>query len=254
MLFATRVQNLVRQSIGSQSLRSYEHSPGNVKPIRKLVRRIGAAMFGSVMASLLALNMAAAQAQDRPLKIVALGDSLTAGFGLPAGDAFPVKLATALKAKGISVEIVNAGVSGDTASGGAERLDWAVPEDTQAVILELGANDSLRGIDPKITRKAMDAMVKKLTDRHIPILICGMLAPPNLGSDYGAKFNSIFPDLAKQYGTLLYPFFLTGVVGDETLNQRDGLHPTAKGVDVIVAKILPAVEELIARAKTQRGS
>lgn len=209
---------------------------------------------GMVMAVLLAVNMAAAQAQDKPLKIVALGDSLTAGYGLPASDAFPTKLAAALKAKGIAVDITNAGVSGDTASGGLERLEWAVPEDTQAVILELGANDSLRGIDPKITRKAIDAIARKITDRHIPLLICGMLAPPNLGSDYGNQFNSIFPDVAKTHDALLYPFFLTGVVGDETLNQRDGLHPTAKGVDVIVKKILPSVEQLIARARAQRGS
>ena len=198
--------------------------------------------------------MAQEAASGRPIKIVALGDSLTAGFGLPANDAFPAKLVAALKAKGANIEITNAGVSGDTASGGLERLDWAIAQDTDAVIVELGANDGLRGLDPKITRKAIDAIVKRLTERNITVLLCGMLAPPNLGSEYGAKFNSIFPDVAKTYNALLYPFFLTGVVTDPKLKQRDGLHPTSAGVDVIVTNILPSVEQMIARAKSQRGS
>ncbi len=210
-------------------------------------------VFAAVVA--LAAPLAAQENKsERPFKIVALGDSLTAGFGLSAGDAFPAKLSTALKAKGIAVNMVNAGVSGDTASGGLERLDWAVPDDTDAVIVELGANDALRGLNPAVTRKAIDAIVKKLSQRKIPVLLCGMLAPPNLGSDYGAKFNAIYPDVAKSYDALLYPFFLTGVATDAKLNQRDGLHPTAAGIDIIVAKILPSVEELIARAKAQRGS
>lgn len=200
----------------------------------------------------MALNPA--MAQDKPFKIVALGDSLTAGYGLAASDAFPAKLATALKVKGIATNIVNAGVSGDTASGGLERLDWAVAEDTEAVIVELGANDALRGLDPKVTRKAIDAIVKKLADRKIPVLLCGMIAPTNLGNDYAKSFNTIYADVAKAYGALLYPFFIDGIAMDASLNQRDGLHPTPKGVDVIVEKILPSVEQLIARAKARRNS
>ncbi len=193
-----------------------------------------------------------ASQQPRPIKIVALGDSLTAGFGLPAEDAFPSKLARALNTRGTGVEIVNAGVSGDTATGGLERLDWAVPPDTDAVIIELGANDMLRGIDPKITRAAIDAIVGKLRQRRIAVLLCGMRAAPNLGQDYAAAFNAVFPDIAKTHDTLLYPFFLDGVVTMAKLKQRDGLHPTAAGVDVIVSNILPYVERLIEHVQSER--
>jgi acyl-CoA thioesterase-1 len=193
----------------------------------------------------------AAAAAEPPVKIVALGDSLTAGFGLAAGDAFPAKLAKALAAKGIAADIANAGVSGDTATGGLARLDWSVPEDTDAVILELGANDALRGIDPAVTRNALDAILRRLSARGIPVLLCGMLSPRNLGADYARAFDAIYPDLAKTYRAVLYPFFLEGVAGDAALNQRDGLHPTAAGVDKIVAAILPKVEELIARARAK---
>jgi acyl-CoA thioesterase-1 len=147
------------------------------------------------------------------------------------------------------VAISNAGVSGDTMSGGLARLDWSVPPGTDAVILELGANDALRGLDPAVTRRALDDILRALAARHIPVLLCGMLAPRNLGSDYARAFDPIFPELAKAYGTVFYPFFLDGVTADPKLNQHDGLHPTAAGVDVIVARILPRVEELIARAK-----
>jgi acyl-CoA thioesterase I len=190
-----------------------------------------------------------AHAAERPLSIVALGDSLTAGYGLPANDAFPVQLQRALVAKGLAVHVVNAGVSGDTTLGGLSRLDWSVPDGTDAVILELGANDALRGFDPVVARKALDSMLRRLAERKIPVLLCGMVAPPNLGAEYGRAFNSIYPDLATQYGAILYPFFLTGVAGDAKLNQRDGLHPTAAGVAVIVERILPQVEQLIARVK-----
>ena len=184
---------------------------------------------------------------------MALGDSLTAGYGLAANEAFPVRLQRALAAKGIAAEIANAGVSGDTTSGGLARFDWSVPDGTDAVILELGANDALRGVDPKVTRGALDALLRRLGERHIPVLLCGMLAPRNLGAEYGAAFNAIYPDLAKAYGAILYPFFLDGVATDPKLNQRDGLHPTAAGVDVIVEKILPAVERLVVQAKNQRS-
>jgi acyl-CoA thioesterase I len=197
------------------------------------------------------LAVPAALAADRPLRIVALGDSLTAGYGLAANEAFPVRLQRALAAKGIATEIANAGVSGDTASGGLARLDWSVPDGTDAVIVELGANDSLRGFDPKVTRGALEALLRRLSDRHIPVLLCGMLAPRNMGAEYGAAFDAIYPDLAKSYGAILYPFFLDGVATDPKLNQRDGLHPTAAGVDVIVQKILPAVERLVTRAEAQ---
>ncbi|MGZ3410442.1 MAG: arylesterase [Xanthobacteraceae bacterium] len=199
-------------------------------------------------------NLTPSLAEGRPVKIVALGDSLTAGFGLVVSDAFPVKLASALKGKGIDAEIINAGVSGDTATGGLERLDWSVPDGTDAVIVELGANDMLRGIDPNTTRKAITSIVQKLRQRGIAVLVCGMLAPPNMGSEYGVAFKSIFSDAAKKYDALYYPFFLDGIATDPKLNQKDGLHPTAAGVDVIVSKVLPTVEQLIERAKAQRRS
>lgn len=180
-----------------------------------------------------------------PLKLAVLGDSLTAGYGLPASAAFPVRLQQALKEKGIAANIINAGVSGDTASGGRDRLDWSIPEGTQAVIVELGANDMLRGIEPKVTRAALSEIIQRLKARGIAVLLCGMYAAPNLGEPYGQAFNSIYPDLAKKYGVALYPFFLDGVVNDSALKQADGLHPTAAGVDVIVQRILPAVEAFV---------
>ena len=206
----------------------------------------------ALMAALAALG-SVATAADKPLQIVALGDSLTAGLGLPEQDAFPAKLQKALAAKGIVVAISNAGVSGDTVADGLARLDWSVPPGTDAVILELGANDALRGLDPAVTRRGLNEILTALAKRNIPVLLCGMLAPPNLGTDYGRAFNAIFPDLARQHGLEFYPFFIDGIVADRKLNQHDGLHPTAAGVDVIVAKILPKVEELIARVKTKRG-
>ena len=190
---------------------------------------------------------------DRPVRIVALGDSLTAGLGLPANAAFPARLEQALNAKGMVVEITNAGVSGDTASAGLARLDWSVPEGTDAVIIELGANDTLRGTDPKVTREALEGIVGRLRERRIEVLLAGMRAAPNLGPDYGRDFDAIYPDLAARNDLLFYPFFLDGVATDAKLNQRDGLHPTAAGVDAIVARILPKAEELVARVRDKRG-
>jgi acyl-CoA thioesterase I len=192
------------------------------------------------------------RAAERLVNIVALGDSLTAGYGLAANEAFPAQLQRALSGKGLAANVANAGVSGDTATGGLARLDWSVPDGTDAVILELGANDALRGFDPAITRKALAAMLQRLQARKIPVLLCGMLAPPNMGAEYGRAFGSIYPDLAAQTGAILYPFFLAGVAADPKLNQSDGLHPTAAGVAVIVDRILPQVQELIARAKESR--
>lgn len=188
------------------------------------------------------------------MKIVVLGDSLSAGFGLPVDAAFPAKLGQALKAKGVDANVTNAGVSGDTASGGLGRLDWSVPEGTEAVIVELGANDALRGIDPTLTKTALDAILNKLKDRHIAVLLAGMKAPRNLGSDYVQTFDAIFAALASTHPVVFYPFFLDGVASDAKLNQADGLHPNAAGVDVIVTRIMPRVEEVIARARAARGS
>ncbi len=192
-------------------------------------------------------------AVERPLKLVALGDSLTAGYGLPASAAFPAKLQKALRDKGITVEISNAGVSGDTTSGGLARLDWSLPKDVDGVILELGANDALRGIDPQVARQSLEEILKRLKARNIPVLLCGMYAPPNYGPQYAAKFNAIYPELAKQYEVPLYPFFLEGVATVERLNQPDGLHPTEAGVEAIVANILPTVEAFIGAIRRQRG-
>ena len=188
-----------------------------------------------------------------PVKIVALGDSLTAGFGLPREAAFPARLEAALQAKGHAVEIANAGVSGDTPSGGLARLDWSVPDGTDAVILELGANDGLRGIDPKVTRAALDGILRRLKERRIAVLFTGMRAPRNMGPAYVQAFDAIFPQLAAAHDVVYYPFFLDGVVGDRALNQGDGLHPTAAGINAIVERILPKAEELIARVKAKRG-
>jgi acyl-CoA thioesterase I len=189
----------------------------------------------------------------RPIKMVVLGDSLSAGLGLSASSAFPARLQKSLKIKGINVDMINAGVSGDTSSGGRDRLDWSVPPETEAVILELGANDALRGIDPKVTRAALTDILTRLKARGVAVLLCGMVAPPNYGSDYSAGFNAIYPDLAKSFGVPLYPFFLEGVAADTRLNQADGLHPTAEGVDVIVKNILPSVEAFVRAISGQRS-
>ncbi|MCK1280046.1 arylesterase [Bradyrhizobium sp. 61] len=188
----------------------------------------------------------------KPVKLVVLGDSLSAGLGLPAQDAFPTKLQKALQAKGIAVDMTNAGVSGDTSSGGRDRLDWSVPDGTDGVIIELGANDALRGIDPDLTRTALTDIVQRLKTRKIAVMLCGMLAPPNYGAEYAARFNSIYPDLAKKFDVPLYPFFLDGVAADAKLNQADGIHPTAAGVDIIVNNIMPSVEAFLRNISEQR--
>jgi acyl-CoA thioesterase-1 len=180
--------------------------------------------------------------------ILAFGDSLTAGFGLQPSDAFPAKLELALKAKGHDVVIVNAGVSGDTALDGLSRLDWAMSDDVDAAIVELGANDALRGLQPAQAEAAIDGILQKLSERNIPALIAGMRAPPNLGPDYVAAFDGMYERLAAKHGSLLYPFFLDGVAAEIALNQADGLHPNPAGVDIIVSRILPSVEELIRKA------
>jgi acyl-CoA thioesterase I len=221
---------------------------------------IGARSYGAgqhlsqiARAALCSALLAAASASfvraETPVKIVALGDSLTAGLGLPEHEGFVPRLQAALAARGVSAEITNAGVSGDTASDGLARLDWSVPPGTDAVIVELGANDMLRGIDPQVTRRALATIVQRLQARHITILLCGMLAAPNLGADYRKAFDRIYPALAEEYGVPLYPFFLAGVASDPRLNQSDGLHPNEAGVRVIVARIVPAISALIARVR-----
>jgi acyl-CoA thioesterase-1 len=189
-----------------------------------------------------------------PIHIVALGDSLTAGYGLADKDGFVPRLQAALAKNGTAADVANAGVSGDTASDVLARLDWSVPQGTDAVIVELGANDMLRGIKPEVTRAALDAILRRLTARHIAVLLCGMRAAPNMGADYGRDFEQIYPELAAQYGVLLYPFFLDGVAADLSLTQPDGLHPNPAGVGVIVQRILPKAMELVARAQGQHPS
>lgn len=207
----------------------------------------------ALMAASSAFAQAPAAGAGKPIKMVVLGDSLSAGLGLSASAAFPARLKQSLKIKGIDVDMINAGVSGDTSSGGRDRLDWSVPEGTDAVILELGANDALRGTDPKVTRAALTDILARLKARKVAVLLCGMLAPPNYGSDYSARFNAIYPDLAKSFGVPLYPFFLEGVAADARLNQADGMHPTAEGVDVIVKNILPTVEAFLGAISGQRS-
>ena len=192
-------------------------------------------------------------AQAETLKIVVFGDSLTAGFGLERSQGFVPQLQARLIAEGYDVELINAGVSGDTTSGGRSRLDWSVGPDADGVILELGANDMLRGLPLKASRENLDAMMTNLTERKLPVLIAGMKAAPNMGKEYSDEFNSIYPDLAKKYDTLLYPFFLQGVAGDSSLNLPDGMHPTHEGVAVIVENILPSVKELIAKVTAKEG-
>lgn len=193
----------------------------------------------------------AASAWAKTIHLVAFGDSLTAGYGLADDKSFPAQLQAALRAKGYDVRVSNAGVSGDTTSGGLARFDWAVPNDADGVILELGANDALRGIAPKTAKANLSAILQRLKKRRLPVLIAGMKAPANWGEAYVKAFDGIFPELAKSYGQDLYPFFLAGVVGKRELNQPDGLHPKADGVAIIVRRMLPSVERLIARTKEQ---
>ena len=181
----------------------------------------------------------------RAIKIVALGDSLTAGYELPADAAFPSVLERALRKDGFDVSVANAGVSGDTSSGGLERLDWSVPDGTDLTIVELGANDMLRGIDPAVTRTALDGIVSGLVKRGSKVLLTGMYASPSLDTTYREHFAAIYPGLAKQYDIPLYPFFLAGIIGKPELHLADGLHPNAAGVDVLVANILPTVEDVL---------
>ena len=202
------------------------------------------ATLSAAMLSAALIAGAASPAAAEPVEIVALGDSLTAGYGLAPGEAFPEQLQALLEARGYDVSVANAGVSGDTAADGLARLEWSVPAEADIVIVELGANDALRGIDPALTREALSELLAKLADREQAVLLAGMLAPRNLGDEYAAAFDAIYPELAAEHGAALYPFFLEGVATDPALNQADGIHPTAEGVARIVEAIAPLVEEL----------
>jgi len=188
-----------------------------------------------------------AQAASEPIQIVVLGDSLTAGPGLAVDKTFPVRLEAALRERGHAVAVIDAGVSGDTSRDGLARLDWSVGPDAEVVVVELGANDALRGTDPDITRSALDSILARLSERGLQIVLAGMLAPPNLGEDFAAAFNPIYGELATKYGAEFYPFFLDGVAGDSRFNLQDGMHPNAEGVEIIVERILPTVESVIKR-------
>jgi acyl-CoA thioesterase-1 len=194
------------------------------------------------------LALTAAGAAAAPVTILALGDSLTAGLGVGPAEAFPVRLEAALQAKGHDVKVINAGVSGDTAADGAARLDWALAEPVNAVIVELGANDALRGLPVAQAEQALDRLLAALAAKKLPVLLAGMRAPPNMGPEYQAAFDGMYERLAAKHGVLLYPFFLDGVAADPKLNQGDGMHPSPAGVDVIVARMLPSVEQLLGKA------
>jgi acyl-CoA thioesterase-1 len=217
------------------------------KEVEKMKR--AATLLVILVACLVLAPLHRIEAEPRGAIIVALGDSLTAGLGLPQDEAFPAQLEIALKARGSEVTVVNAGVSGDTAAAGLARLDWALPDDASAVIIELGGNDALQGVPPEGTKAALEAIIEKVQARGLPILLAGQEAPRNMGKDYVDAFRAIYADLAERYGAIFYPFFLDGVALNDGLLQGDGIHPNAKGVAVIVEGILPKVEELLAQVK-----
>ncbi len=199
-------------------------------------------------ATFLAFGLASGAAHAKQPVILALGDSLTAGYGLELQDSFPARLQTALHAAGIKARVVNAGVSGDTSAGALRRVDWLMTQKPDLVIVEFGGNDGLRGLDPAETKRNLEAVIIRIRQRGARVLLAGMLAPPNLGRDYGAAFNAVFPQLAKRHKVEFYPFFLDGVAAKPALNLADGIHPNAKGVSVIVERILPYVRRALGEA------
>jgi acyl-CoA thioesterase I len=212
-----------------------------------------AAVVGAAVTLVVALADTAAAASESGVRLLVLGDSLTAGYGLPQQQSFPAQLEAGLRAAGHDVRVINAGVSGDTTTGGLARLDWTLgglpagaPE---AAIVQLGGNDALRGMDPQSTFANLSAILARFQERGIPVLLAGMLAPPNLGNEYAEAFNAIYPRLAEEHDVLFYPFFLAGVAGESRFNQGDGIHPTAQGVNVIVNNVLPSVKALLRQAR-----
>ena len=222
----------------------------NGVPLRRPAIRRTASLAVTALLGWLALAAAGPRAEGggEPLRILMLGDSLSAGYGLAARDALPVRLETALRARGLDVRVINAGVSGDTTAGGLARLEWALADRPDAIIVALGANDALRAIDPALVRSNLDRMLVALAERRLPVLLAGMLAPRNIGRDYGARFDALYPELAVRHGAILYPFLLEGVATVAALNQTDGIHPNAAGVEVIVERLLPSVLCLVRRA------
>lgn len=205
--------------------------------------------FSAVLAVLLfTMSPALSPAFAKTVTLLALGDSLTAGYGLQPSDGFTVKLEAALRAKGHDVKVINAGVAGDTALDGLSRLDWSLDDAVDAVMVEFGANDALRGLPVPQAAQALGGILAKLKERNLPVLLVGMQAPRNLGAEYAAAFDGMYPQLAEAHGAALYPFFLDGVAADPKLNQADGLHPNPAGVDIIVSRMLPSVEQLILKA------
>lgn len=201
--------------------------------------------LGIAFCAALTLILSQSPALARTLNIVAFGDSLTAGYQLPPNEAFPARLEALAKEQGLDVAIANAGVSGDTTADGLSRLDWSIPDGTDGVILALGANDALRGLSPEESRKNLDAMLARLKERKIPVVLAGMLAPPNMGKDYETAFNPIYGDLSKTYSAPLYPFILDGVVLDEKLKLDDGMHPNGEGTKVMAQKFFPVFETFL---------
>ncbi len=201
------------------------------------------AQFIVICAALLPAGIV--HSQSKPVELVGFGDSLMAGYQLPPTESYTAQLEAALRKKGMNVAVANAGVSGDTTAGGLARADWSVPDGTDGVILELGANDALRGVSPDETEKNLDQIIAGFKKRNIPVLLIGIMAPPNMGGDFAARFNEIHPRLAKKYDLPLYPFFLDGVVLDQTLQLEDRMHPNAKGVGIMVERTLPVVENFV---------
>lgn len=220
------------------------------KEVEKMKRGLVAGIIFA--AALVLVPLHEMQAEPRGSVIVALGDSLTAGLGLPQDEAFPAQLEAALRARGKDVTVVNAGVSGDTASAALKRLDWALPDDAGAVIVELGGNDALQGLPPEATKAALTEIIEKLQARGLPVLLAGMEAPRNMGNEYVEEFRAVYTDLAAQYDVVFYPFFLDGAALTDGMMQGDGIHPTAKGVAAIVANMLPKVDELLAKVEAQK--
>jgi acyl-CoA thioesterase-1 len=212
-------------------------------------------LLGQMVAVIVAVNILVAAPAEAgaagPVRIVAFGDSLTAGFGLAASEAFPAELERRLKAKGYDVEVANAGISGDTTGRALVRLDWAVPDGTDAVIVALGANDMLNGLPLERTRANLEAIVERLTARGIVVMLAGMRASRSLGAPYADAFDGIYADLARKHGLIPYPFFLDGVALDPKLNLPDGIHPTAAGIAIVTERMLPTVERLIERARSR---